>query len=210
MSVWPPGCGEDVPSQARFSLDVILAWARLCSQNAVTFAIVSPGLLPTRPVNSIRTLLKAPGFTIAALLSLTIGIGATSAIFGVANALLLRPLPYPHAGRLAMLWQRSPGLNVPRDWLSLGQYLDIKAENTVFDHVAAAIGASFNMTGSGTPERVDGVRMSSDLLSMLGAHAVLGHLFTADDDQPGRAPGVVLTYGFWQRRFGGDPSVLDQ
>jgi predicted permease len=161
-------------------------------------------------VNSIRTLVKAPGFTIAALLSLTIGIGATSAIFGVANALLLRPLPYPHAERLAMLWQRSPGLNVPRDWLSLGQYLDIKAENTAFDRVAAAIGASFNMTGNGAPERIDGVRTSSALLSMLGAHAVLGHLFTAEDDEPGRPLGVVLTYGFWQRRFGGDPGVIDK
>jgi predicted permease len=159
-------------------------------------------------VNSIRTLIKAPGFTIAALLSLTIGIGATSAIFGVADALLLRPLPYPHADRLVMLWQRSPGLGVPRDWLSLGQYLDIKTESTVFDRVGAAIGASFNMTGSGTPERVDGVRMSAALLPMLGARAVLGHLFTADDDEPGRPLQVVLTYGFWQRRFGGDPGAI--
>jgi putative ABC transport system permease protein len=161
-------------------------------------------------MNSIRTLIKAPGFTIAALLSLTIGIGATSAIFGVANALLLSPLPYPHAGRLAMLWQRSPGLGVPRDWLSLGQYLDIKSENTVFDRVAAAIGASYNLTGTGTPERVDGVRMTSDLLPMLGAHAMLGHLFTAEDDQPGQPQEVVLTYGFWQRHFGADPSVIDK
>jgi predicted permease len=159
-------------------------------------------------VNNIRTLLKAPGFTIAALLSLTIGIGATSAIFGAANALLLRPLPYPRAERLVMLWQRSPGLGVPRDWLSLGQYLDIKSENTVFDRVAAAIGVSFNMTGNGTPERIDGVRMSSALLPMLGARAMLGHLFTAEDDAPGRPPGVVLAYGCWQRRFGGDPSVI--
>ncbi len=169
----------------------------------------APAFCPNN-VNNIRTLLKAPGFTIAALLSLTIGIGATSAIFGVANALLLRPLPYPHAERLAMLWQRSPGLGVPRDWLSLGQYLDIKAENTVFDHVAAAIGASFNMTGNGTPQRVDGVRVSSALLPMLGARAVLGHLFTADDDEPGRPLEVVLTYPFWQRQFGGDPGVIDK
>ena len=154
--------------------------------------------------------MKAPGFTIAALLSLTIGIGATSAIFGIANGLLLRPLPYPHAERLAILWQRSPGLGVPRDWLSLGQYLDIKAENTVFDHVAAAIGASYNMTGTGAPERVDGVRMSAALLPMLGARAALGHLFTADDDAPGRPLGVVLTYGFWQRHFGGDPGAIDK
>jgi len=159
-------------------------------------------------VKSVRTLAKAPAFTAAAVLSLTIGIGATSAIFGAANALLLRPLPYPDAEHLAMLWQRSPGLNVPRDWLSLGQYLDIKDENTVFGRVGAAIGASFNMTGVGAPERLDGVRLTSSLLPMLGASAAAGHLFTADDDQPGRAPSVVLAYGFWQRRFGGDPSVI--
>ncbi len=142
------------------------------------------------------------------MLSLTIGIGATCAIFSAANALLLRPLPYPHAERLAMLWQRSPGLDVPRDWLSLGQYLDIKDENTAFERVAAAIGASFNMTGTGLPERIDGVRSTLSLFPILGAGAALGHLFTPDDDQPGRPPLVVLSHGFWQRRFGGDPSII--
>ena len=101
--------------------------------------------------HGLRVLAKSRGFTAVAILSLAIGIGANSAIFSVTNALLIRPLPYPHADRIAILWQRSPGLNVPQDWFSLGQYLDIKTENTVFERVAAGIGASFNMTGQRPP-----------------------------------------------------------
>src|SRR5215510_11078303 len=95
--------------------------------------------------HALRTLAKARGFTAVAVLSLAIGIGANTAIFSVTNALLLRPLPYPNADRIAILWQRSPALNVAQDWLSIGQFLDIQAENTVFERVAAGIGASFNL-----------------------------------------------------------------
>src|ERR1041384_366308 len=96
-----------------------------------------------------RVLRGAPGFAAVAILSLAIGIGANTAIFSAANAVVLQPLPYPDAGRIAILWQRSPGLNVARDWFSLGQYLDIKVDNTSFSGVTAAIGASFNVTGDG-------------------------------------------------------------
>ena len=87
---------------------------------------------------SLRSLAKSRGFTAAAVLSLAIGVGANTAIFSVTNALILRPLPYPHDDRIAILWQRSPGLNVAQDWFSLGQYLDIKTQNTTFEAVAAA------------------------------------------------------------------------
>src|SRR5262247_3238565 len=89
-----------------------------------------------------RTSSKNPGFTFVAVLSLAIGIGANSAIFSVINALLLRPLPYSDADRLAILWQRSPGLNVAQDWFSPGQYVDVKTQNQVFEQVAVTIGAS--------------------------------------------------------------------
>jgi predicted permease len=158
--------------------------------------------------HGLRVLAKARGFTAVAVLSLAIGIGANSAIFSVTNALLLRPLPYPDADRIAILWQRSPGLNVPQDWFSIGQYLDIKAENTTFEHVTAAIGASFNMTGGGQPERVDGVRVTSSFFPLFGARPAMGRMFTADDEQPGPPKSVILTDGFWQRRFGSDRSVL--
>src|SRR5882724_7695967 len=98
-----------------------------------------------------RMLLKNPRFTAVAVLSLAIGIGANSAIFSVANALLLRPLAFKDADQLVILWNRSPGLNVAQDWLSPGEYLDIKLQNRVFDQVAATIDSSFNLTGQGTP-----------------------------------------------------------
>ncbi|MCM3905803.1 MAG: ABC transporter permease, partial [Pyrinomonadaceae bacterium] len=97
-----------------------------------------------------RMLFKNPRFTVVAILSLAIGVGATTAIFSVANALLLRPLPYQNADSLVILWNRSPGLNVAQDWFSPGQYLDIKAENKVFERVAATIDSSFNLTAQGT------------------------------------------------------------
>src|SRR5678815_4860926 len=91
--------------------------------------------------HGLRVLAKSRGFTAVAVLSLAIGIGANSAIFSVTNALLLRPLPYAHADRIAILWQRSPGLNVAQDWFSIGQYLDLRTDNHVFSDVAATIGA---------------------------------------------------------------------
>src|SRR5262249_5618765 len=105
---------------------------------------------------SIRMLFKSPSFTVVAVLSLAIGIGADSAIFSVTDALLLRPLPYKDSDRLAILWNRSPGLNVEQDWFSPGQYLDIKIETHVFEHVAATIGANYNLTGQGIPEHIEG------------------------------------------------------
>src|SRR3954465_6228606 len=119
--------------------------------------------------HGLRVLMKTRGFTAGAVVPLAIGIGANSAIFSVTNALLLKPLPYENADRIAILWQRSPGLNVPQDWFSTGQYLDIKADNTTFGRVAAAIGASFNLTGDGRPERVDGIRVSSSFFPLFRA-----------------------------------------
>ena len=159
-------------------------------------------------VYGLRRLSRKPGLTAVAILSLAIGIGASSAIFSVASALLLRPLPFQNADRLAILWSRSPGLNVAQDWLSLGQYLDIKMENHVFDEVAVTIGGSFNMTGQGLPEHIEAARVSSSLFPLLGAEASLGRVFAAEDDQKGPAPSVILSHGFWQRRFGSDSEVL--
>src|SRR5438309_1988860 len=158
--------------------------------------------------HSIRALTKHPGFTAVAVLSLAIGIGANSAIFSVINALLLRPLPYKDADRLVILWQRSPGLNVPQDWFSPGQYLDVKTQNHVFEQVAITIGGSYNLTGQGTPEHIDGARVSSSLFPLLGANAMFGRAFSPEEDEPGKPPVVILSYGFWQRYFGYDAKVI--
>ena len=158
--------------------------------------------------HALRVLAAAPAFTIAAVLSLAIGIGANTAIFSIVDALLLRPLPYQDADRLVILWNRSPGLNITEDWFSTAQYFDIKNGHRGFEQVAIAIGGNYNMTGWGEPERVGTVRVSSNLLPMLGQRAALGRLFVADEDLPDRTLTAVLSYGTWVRRFGSDPGVI--
>jgi hypothetical protein len=128
-----------------------------------------------------------PGFTLAAVLSLAIGIGANAALFSVTSALLLRPLPYKNADRLVILWQRSPGLNIAEDWFSTAQYFDIKSGHSGFEQVAIAIGGNYALTGRGDPERIGVIRVSSNLLPMLGAQPAVGRLFTPEEDSPGPA-----------------------
>ncbi|WP_321473701.1 ABC transporter permease [uncultured Paludibaculum sp.] len=155
-----------------------------------------------------RGFLRSPGFTLTAMLSLAIGIGANSAIFSVASALLLQPLPYQNPERLAILWNRSPGLNIAEDWFSTAQYFDIRNGHSGFEQLAIAIGANYNLTGSGEPERVGTIRVSSNLLPMLGAKAALGRLFLAAEDHTGRGGTAVLSHSTWVRRFGGDTCVI--
>jgi predicted permease len=157
---------------------------------------------------SLRTLLKSPTFSVAAILSLAIGIGATAAVFSIANALLLRPLPYTDPDRLVILWNRSPGLGITEDWFSTAQYFDIKTGHHGLEQVAIAIGGNYNLTGNGEPERVGTIRVSSNLLPMLGTHAAIGRLFVADEDRPGRTDTALLSYGTWARRYGSDPAIL--
>src|SRR5271154_5287035 len=133
----------------------------------------------------LRGLARARGFTAAALLSLAIGVGATTTVFSVANGLLLRPLPYKDSDRLVILWNRSPGLGITEDWFSTAQYFDIKSAHSGFDQLAIAIGGNFNLTGQGDPERVGAIRISSNLLPMLGAQPVAGRLLLPAEDSPG-------------------------
>jgi predicted permease len=157
---------------------------------------------------ALRGFRKDRSFTLAAVLSLTLGIGANTAIFSIINALLLRPLPYKDADRLAILWNRSPGLNIAQDWFSTAQYFDIKTSSRSFEDVAIAIGGVENLTGEGEPERVGAIHVSSNLLPMLGARAAHGRLFTPQEDLPGGAGTAVLGYGTFIRRYGGDPRVV--
>ena len=142
------------------------------------------------------------------MLSLAIGIGVNSAIFSVASALLLRPLRYADSDRLVILWNRSPGIGVAEDWFSTAQYFDIRNGFDGFEHVALAIGANWNLTGDGEPERVGTLRVSSNLLPMLGVRPAIGDLFTADDDRPGRSGRALLSHGMWVRRYGRERTVV--
>jgi predicted permease len=157
---------------------------------------------------ALRALAKSPGFAVAAILSLAIGIGANTAIFSIMSALLLHPLPYQDSDRLVIMWNTSPGLGIMRDWFSTAQYFDIKNNHHGFEQVAIALGGSYNLTGNGDPERVGVTRVSHELLPMLGAKAYLGRLFTAEDDQSGSPQIAILTYGMWARRYGSDPKMV--
>src|ERR1700683_2307529 len=135
---------------------------------------------------AIRTLRRSPGLTLVIVLSLAIGIGANTAIFSVVNALLLKPLPYPNPDRLAVLWLRSPGLGIPQDWPSPGEFIDIQTQNRVFGEMAISHGSSMTLTGRDQPERVQVLRTSSPLFQMLGAKPLMGRLLLPDEDTPGK------------------------
>src|SRR5580704_18134453 len=139
-----------------------------------------------------RMLMKNPGLTLVIVMSLAIGIGANTAIFSVTSALLLKPLPYPNADRLAILWLRSPGIGIPQDWPSPGQYHDIKTQNHVFDETAIAIGQGHTLTGLSKAMKVDGIEASSSLLPMFDAKPLIGRIFTSEEDRPGGHDTVVL------------------
>jgi hypothetical protein len=155
-----------------------------------------------------RMLAKSPGLVVVIVFSLAIGIGANSAIFSVVDALLLRPLPYPHPERLAAVWLHSPGIGIFRDWPSPGQYIDLRTENHSFDEMAIARLTSFTLTGYDQPEQVYGMRASSSLLRMLGAKPLLGRLLLPEDDTPGKRQVAILSYGLWQRRFNSDANAI--
>jgi predicted permease len=157
---------------------------------------------------ALRTVRRSPGLTAVIVASLAIGIGANTAVFSVVNALLLKPLPYPEPDRLAVLWLRSPGINIHQDWPSPGQYIDLQNENRSFETMSISQGRSGTLLGQDQPVRVDALLTSSSLFPLLGATPLHGRLLRPDEDVPGQAPVVILSHGFWQRVFGGDRAIL--
>jgi len=155
-----------------------------------------------------RMLRRNMVLSVVILASLGIGIGANSAIFSVVDALLLRPLPYPHSERLASVWLHSPAIGILRDWPSPGQYLDIQHENHSFEAMALAQSRPFTLTGREEPERVEVLSTQSSLMSMLGAKPLLGRTLLPEEDKPGQAAVAILSYGVWQRLFSGDPGIV--
>jgi putative ABC transport system permease protein len=156
----------------------------------------------------IRMLLKNPAITFVVILALALGIGANTAIFSVVNAVLLRPLPYDAADRLVFLNERSQTL----DEMSVAypNFIDWRAQNQSFEKLAVYNRASYNLTGDGEAERIITGQVSADLFPILRANAALGRVFTNDEDKPGAAPVVVLSYALWQRRFGGQANIINQ
>src|SRR5436190_6096524 len=155
----------------------------------------------------LRMLLKNPGFTTIAVLALALGIGANSAIFTVVNTLLLRPLPYKNPSQLVVIWENATHLGFPKNTPSAANFLDWQKQNTLFDGMAAFAERSFNLTGVGEPERLEGRRVSANLFDLLGVRPILGRNFVPDEDKPGTKV-AVLSERLWRRRFGSDPGVI--
>ncbi|MGH9871753.1 MAG: ABC transporter permease [Pyrinomonadaceae bacterium] len=159
----------------------------------------------------LRMLVKNPGFTLVAILTLGLGIGANTAIFSVVNAVLLRPLPYARADELAGISLRQGGGSEESTFpFSPAAYLHLKIHNTVFTDIAALSNKGWpaNLTDSGDPERLQGFQVSANLFPLLGVNAELGRTFVTEEDQPGANRVVVLSHEVWQRRFGGDQNII--
>jgi putative ABC transport system permease protein len=151
-----------------------------------------------------RMLLKHPGFTLIAVLTLTLGIGANTAIFSIVNAVLLRPFPYNAPEQLVIVGEYVEGGSV-----SYPNFADWKDDRKVFDGASAVrSNESFNFTGAGDPERLQGRLVSAGFLSLLGVSPLVGRDFIAEDDRPGATPAAILSYGFWNRRFANDQNIV--
>lgn len=161
---------------------------------------------------SARMLLKRPGFTLTAILTLALGIGANTAIFSVINATLLRALPYKNPDQLVMVWGTNPGGFGWRgkSGFSAPSFLDYQQENQVFERMATFNGIDFTLTGTDNTERVHSGAATTEFFDLLAVQPILGRTFVADDGQPGRNRVVVLSYSLWQRRFGSDPNIIGQ
>ncbi len=157
---------------------------------------------------AVRMLLKKPGFTALAVITLALGIGANTAIFSVVNAVMLRPLPYDEPERLVFLHERSKQLDDMS--ISWPNYSDWRTRNTVFEKVGVYNRNDYNLTGRGEPQRLQAGQVTADIFSALRVNAALGRVFTSDEDKPGANPVVLLSHGTWQKHFGGDPRIINQ
>ncbi|HYL62092.1 MAG TPA: ABC transporter permease [Candidatus Methylomirabilis sp.] len=160
----------------------------------------------------LRVLAKSPGFTIVAVLTLALGIGANSAIFSVVNAVLLRPLTYTDSVSLVNVWSKFEKDGIPQNWISEPEYWDLLQHNESFSQIAAfSLGGRANLTrADGPPVQVSEASATAGLLPMLGVTPILGRTFAADEDQPGHSQYALLSYALWQSQFAGDPNTLSK
>lgn len=156
----------------------------------------------------VRMLMKNPGVSAVAILTLALGIGANTAIFSVVNAVVLRPLPYSEPERLVALWENVPSHGQWRS--SPANFFDWKKQNTTFAGMAAYGGSSMTLTGEGEPERLLGARVSSGYFEVVGVLPLLGRPFIDEEYQPGKGQVVILDHALWQRRYGADRNILDK
>ena len=156
----------------------------------------------------VRLLARSPGFTATALLTLALGVGLNSAIFSMVSSILLDPLPYPDSGRMVVIDELHPQLNITDPGVSPANLLDWRARSRSFEEMALYHQIGLNLTGAGEPERVEGTEVTAGLFPLLRARPALGRLFGPEEDRPGAGRSVVLSWGLWKRRFGGDASAV--
>src|SRR5918993_3819658 len=155
-----------------------------------------------------RMLLKNPGFAIVAILTLSLGIGANTAIFSVVSAVLLRDLPFPDSDRIVTLWENNLVDGLERDDVSPGNFLDWRERQTSFQQLAFANPYSFDFVADGEPVTFHSALVSKGFFDVLGANPLHGRVFAPEEYEEGKDKVVVLGYGLWQRRFGGDQNVI--
>src|SRR3954466_640557 len=155
----------------------------------------------------LRMLRRSPAFTIIAVLTLAVGIGANTAIFSVLRSVLLRPLPYAQPEQLVQIWTDHRALGRPEpEWLAPPDFIDLRDGNKTFTAMSAVGGFAPDITGAGDPESLAGLSVSGNFFSMLGTAPAGGRLFTMSDDDASAPPVVVLSHALWKRRFGSDPT----
>src|SRR5581483_11882815 len=154
-----------------------------------------------------RMLLKSPAFTLIAITTLALGIGANAAMFSVVRAVLLRPLPFKDADRIVYVWETDLKNGIPRDIPSPADFLDWREQNHSFEMMSATRTWFYTLTGKEEPEQVMGVRASANFFDLLGVRPEIGRTFHSDEDEAGRDQVVILSHRLWQRRFGGDRNL---
>src|SRR5271166_776318 len=156
----------------------------------------------------LRRLGRAPLFTAITLLTLAVGVGANTVIFSVIDGVLLKPLPYPHAEQLIGVWHTAPGIDITQLPMAPSVYFIDREQNTTLQDIGAYDGDAFTVAGAGEPERVRGLDVTDGTLPLLGVTPALGRLFNRQDDTASASATVILSYAYWQQKFGGATSVI--
>jgi putative ABC transport system permease protein len=159
---------------------------------------------------ALRNLSKRPAFTIVAAITLALGIGANTAIFSAVYSLLLKPLPFPQIDRVVTIWDKVPSRGVRHNEVAMANYLDWRAQNQSFDQLALYSWWSVNLTGIDSPERIQGFLVTANYFAVTGLKPILGRTFNEEENQPGKDRVAIISNSLWQRRFGGDPNILDK
>jgi predicted permease len=158
----------------------------------------------------LRRLIHAPMFTVITLITLAAGVGANTVVFSVLEGVLLKPLPYPHPEELIGVWHTAPGINLKELNAAPSNYFIYREQGQTFQDIGLYTNDSVSVTGIAEPEQARALDFTDGVLPILGVQPILGRSFTREDDSPGKPETVMLTYGYWRRRFGGSPSVIGQ